>query len=216
MTTSRRLGIAVAALIAGSASVLAAPASASPGATAPANIVAANIVAANIVAANIVAAGPSAAPSARDAVQTCSQTYYPLPDPACQPGSTNPDVSQDNIDDTICVSGWTKTVRPATSYTNRLKVQQIAEYGYHNTDVADYEEDHLIPLGVGGDPSDPGNLWPQPRYGNLNAADKDVVEAELHRAVCDGRAGLVDAQNAIATDWTTALEVLCLEATHND
>jgi hypothetical protein len=121
-------------------------------------------------------------------------------------------VNQDTIDDTVCVSGWTKTVRPATSYTNRLKVEQIAEYGYHNTDVADYQEDHLIPLGVGGDPSDPRNLWPQPRHGDLNAADKDVVEAELHRAVCDGRAGLVDAQNAIATDWTTALKILRIEA----
>ena len=94
MTTSRRLGVAVAALIAGSASVLAAPASASPSAIAP---------------ANIVAASPSAAQSARGGVQTCSQAYFPLPDPDCQPGSTNPDVNQDNIDDSICVSGWTRT-----------------------------------------------------------------------------------------------------------
>jgi hypothetical protein len=205
MTTSRRLGIAVAALIAGSASVLGAPASASPGA--PGTIA----LAATAAPAAIVATDPSPAQRARDAVQTCSQDYLPLPDPDCQPGSTNPDVNPDNIDDTICVSGWTKTVRPATSYTNRLKVQQIDEYGYGDTDVADYEEDHLIPLGVGGNPRDPHNLWPQPRYGTQNAADKDVVELELHRAVCDGRAGLVDAQNAIATDWTTAFEVLGLE-----
>jgi hypothetical protein len=197
MTTSRRVGVAVATLIAGSASALAAPASASPGTSA---------------LANVSLAGSWAAQSARHAVQTCSLAYLPLPDPNCQPGSTNPDVDQDNIDETICVSGWTKTVRPATSYTNRLKVEQIEEYGYDNTDVADYQEDHLIPLGVGGNPSDPRNLWPQPRYGTQNAGDKDAVEATLHHAVCDGRADLVEAQNAIATDWTTALEVLYLES----
>ncbi|WP_406503203.1 hypothetical protein [Streptomyces sp. NBC_00212] len=37
----------------------------------------------------------------------CSQSYMPLPDPACQPGADNPDVTQDTIASTICVSGWT-------------------------------------------------------------------------------------------------------------
>jgi hypothetical protein len=46
---------------------------------------------------------------------------------------TNPDVTQDTIDSTICVSGWTSTVRPPSSYTTALKIQQIAEYGYTNT-----------------------------------------------------------------------------------
>src|SRR4051794_32216428 len=66
------------------------------------------------------AAGPAAA--------TCSRAYLPLPDPACTPGATNPDVTQGTIDATICVSGWTSTVRPPTSYTNPLKVRQIVAY----------------------------------------------------------------------------------------
>ena len=77
---------------------------------------------------------------------------------------TNPDVTQDTIDSTICVSGWTATVRPPASYTTALKIQQIADYGYTDTSTADYEEDHFIPLELGGSPTDPGNLWPEPRY----------------------------------------------------
>jgi hypothetical protein len=90
----------------------------------------------------------AAAPQAHAA--TCSQAYLPDPDPSCQPGAINPDVTQSSIDDTICVSGWTATVRPPTSYTNALKAQQIGEYGYADTALSDYEEDHLIPLELGG------------------------------------------------------------------
>lgn len=100
------------------------------------------------------------------------------------------------------------------TYTNRLKVQQIAEYGYEDTDTVDYEEDHHTPLSLGGHPTDPRNLWPQPRYATgpdeLTARDRDTVEYKLYRAVCHHRVDLVPAQQAIATDWTTALEVLGL------
>jgi hypothetical protein len=43
-------------------------------------------------------------------------------------------------------------VRPPTTYTNKLKAQQIAEYGYSDTSLSDYEEDHLIPLELGDAP----------------------------------------------------------------
>lgn len=161
-------------------------------------------------AAVLVATAPaSAAPIAPRAVAvSCSTANLPLPDSSCTPGATNPDVTQDSIDQTICVSGWTKTVRPPASYTNALKVQQIVEYGYADTSTADYEEDHLIPLELGGAPRDPHNLWPEPRYGNQTAANKDSVENALKRAVCAGQVALVNAQNAIAADWTTAESVV--------
>ncbi|MET8763342.1 hypothetical protein [Lentzea sp. NPDC004782] len=160
-------------------------------------------------AATLVTTPASAAPSAPHAVAlSCSTDYLPLPDPSCTPGATNPDVTQDTIDQTICVSGWTRTVRPPASYTNALKVKQIAEYGYDDTSTADYEEDHLIPLELGGAPRDPRNLWPEPHYGDRTAANKDSIENALKRAVCNGQVALVDAQNAIATDWTTAKSVV--------
>lgn len=140
--------------------------------------------------------------------QTCSQAYLPLPDPVCQPGAYNPDVTQDTINSTICVSGWTATVRPPSSYTTALKKQQIVEYGYTDTSTADYEEDHFVPLELGGAPRDPKNLWPEPEYGTKTAGNKDTVENKLKKAVCAGQVSLDDARTAIVTDWTTALAKL--------
>src|SRR6058998_3049874 len=85
-----------------------------------------------------------------------------LPDKTRTPGVANPDVTQGNIDQTICVSGWTKTIRPPSSYTSKLKVEQIKEYRYKDTRPGGYEEDHLISLQLGGHPTDPKNLWPEP------------------------------------------------------
>jgi hypothetical protein len=132
---------------------------------------------------------------------SCHARPGPLPDPVCTPGVANPNVSQATIKDTICKSGWTATIRPPASYTNKLKTQGIVAYGYTDTDTKSYEEDHLISLELGGSPDDPKNLWPEPG-GIPNAKDK--VENDLKSAVCDGRVKLVDAQRTIATDWTTA------------
>ncbi|MFB6536432.1 hypothetical protein ACFCY8_17240 [Streptomyces noursei] len=153
----------------------------------------------------LTAAGLVLTTGSAHAATTCSRSHLPLPDATCQPGAYNPDVTQSTIDSTICVPGWTKTVRPPVSYTTPLKIKQIAEYGYSDTDTADYEEDHLVPLELGGAPRDPKNLWPEPRYGNEPAASKDSVENKLKTAVCNGTVQLDAARSAIATDWTTAL-----------
>ncbi len=141
---------------------------------------------------------------------TCSTSYLPLPDPSCTPGSYNSDVTQSNIQSTICVSGWTDTVRPPTSYTNPLKAQGIIDYGYSDTSMADYEEDHFVPLELGGNPTDPKNLWPQPEYGSPKASTKDGVETKLKNAVCNGTVTLSAARTAIRNNWTTAESVLGL------
>ena len=65
-----------------------------------------------------------------------------------------------------------------------------------------YEEDHLISLQLGGNPSDPKNLWPQPYAGN-GARKKDVVETALKRLVCSNKMKLADAQKAIL-NWPDA------------
>jgi len=139
---------------------------------------------------------------------TCSQSELPLPDPACTPGALNPDVTQSTIGSTICVSGWTATIRPSTSYTNKLKAQGIIDYGYSDTSMSDYEEDHFLPLELGGAPKDPENLWPEPHSGNENSYSKDSVENAVKKAVCANQATLSDAQHAMLTDWTTAESVL--------
>ena len=57
-----------------------------------------------------------------------------IPIPARTPGATNPDITQENIRETICNPRWsTKSIRPEESYTHRLKIEQIAEYGYSDS-----------------------------------------------------------------------------------
>ena len=73
-----------------------------------------------------------------------------LPDPVLTPGAINLNVTQENIQQTVCVKGYTKTIRPPVYYTNKLKKQQIREYGYADMNPKHYEEDHLIALSIGG------------------------------------------------------------------
>ena len=110
------------------------------------------------------------------------------------PGVTNPDVTQRTIHTTICITGWTKTIRPPVDYTNRLKQEQLAAWQLPGT-PADYQEDHLISLGIGGHPTDPRNLWPEPRP---HAEEVDVLERDLRLRVCDGSITLAAAQRQIA------------------
>jgi len=124
------------------------------------------------------------------------------------PGALNPDVKQSNIKDNVCKANWTSTVRPTVTYTNKLKAAQLAgDYksfvAIYGADTKNYEEDHLISLQLGGSPSDPKNLWPEP-YAGDNARKKDVVETALKRLICSGGITLANAQKAIAKDWVAA------------
>jgi hypothetical protein len=95
----------------------------------------------------------------------------------------------------------TRAIRPPAAYTDALKRAQIAQYGFADTSLADYEEDHLVPLELGGDPRDPRNLWPESRLTHPGAAQKDKVEHALHEQVCFGGLALTVAQHEIATNW---------------
>jgi hypothetical protein len=120
-----------------------------------------------------------------------------LPDPNCTPGVADTAVREDNIKSTICRSGYTRTVRPPVSFTDRLKRQQMLAYG--DTDLPSaYEEDHLIALEIGGKGNDPRNLWPEPIQ---SAHEKDMVENAAHKVVCDGHLALNVAQTMMAQDW---------------
>lgn len=152
------------------------------------------------------AAGASttaAAPAVVRCQAIAGHTLYPLPDRNCTPGITWSRVTQADIGSTICRSGWTATIRPPERYTERLKVLGIAQYGYGDRRLGDFEEDHLIPLELGGSPTAPRNLWPEYDAGHI-PNKKDAVENALRRAVCAGRVGLAAAQRAIAVNWTTA------------
>lgn len=129
-----------------------------------------------------------------------------LPDAACTPGAIDQRVTQDTIGTTICVSGYTKTTRPSTAITDRVKRDQYAAYGLLGLSMAATELDHLVPLELGGAPADVANLWPEPYEQAWGARVKDRVENRLHELVCSGRLSLADAQQAMATDWKGAYQ----------
>jgi hypothetical protein len=111
-------------------------------------------------------------------------------DLARTPGVVNPDVTQANTADTICKRGWTRTIRPPTDYTSALKLKQMREYGVSGS-PAQYQEDHLISLELGGHPTDARNLWPEPYP---RAAEVDSIENDLNAKVCAGDMSLEEAQ----------------------
>ena len=118
-----------------------------------------------------------------------SKGPYPA-DFARTPGVVNPDVTQTNIASTICKHGWTRTIRPPTSYTNALKLKQMRDYGVGGS-PENYQEDHLISLELGGHPTDARNLWPEPYP---RASEVDSIENDLNAKVCSGDMSLDEAQ----------------------
>ena len=65
-----------------------------------------------------------------------------LPDRSCTPGAIDPAVTQANIGSTICRSGYTTTVRPPESQTEKFK-WDVAEPAYGQHDVSG-ELDHIV------------------------------------------------------------------------
>ncbi len=76
--------------------------------------------------------------------------------------------------------------------------------------TASYEEDHLIPLELGGAAADPRNLWPEPYVAALadgrstGAHVKDQFENQLKRKVCAGSVTLAKARADIGVFWVHA------------
>jgi len=116
----------------------------------------------------------------------------------------NPAVTQSMIDQTICVPGYAKGVRPATSYTNGVK-QMLMQRAKMNPSLAQYYElNHIIPLALGGHPRKLENLELLLRKGESGAKHKHRIEAKLHCLVCSGQVTLAQAQHEIASDWQAA------------
>jgi hypothetical protein len=122
----------------------------------------------------------------------------------------NPEVTQATIRTTICKVGWTATVRPPRSYTDALKRQQLAAlHAQHPSwTTANTEEDHRMPLELGGSPRDPHNLSPEfadePLASSPVHNRKDDAENTAKAAVCAGRQTLDQAQFYFVAEWLMA------------
>jgi hypothetical protein len=129
-----------------------------------------------------------------------------LPSARCTPGLRNPAVTQATIRRTICVSGWTATVRPPASITGPEKIASMRAYGLTGA-RSRYEYDHFLPLELGGAVNAAGNLWPEPDYASRQGFylnPKDRLENVLRSRVCSGALALATAQRLIVTNWVTA------------
>lgn len=119
-----------------------------------------------------------------------------LPDPHCTPGAINHAVKQTTIHSTVCVRGWTSTIRPPVTVTEPQKFASMRDYGV--TGPSGFEFDHLIPLELGGAPDSTRNLWPEP---HTNSYKKDRIENRLREEVCKGEMTLGHARRIMRTDW---------------
>lgn len=114
------------------------------------------------------------------------------------PGALNTAVTQATINQTICVRGWSESVRPSWSYTNALKYRLVsARHGK----MSDYELDHAIPIELGGATADPRNLWIEKHRGTYGSYAKDRLENRLHKLVCAGTLSLDEARREIWPHW---------------
>ncbi len=149
-------------------------------------------IAASTSSIQIIAVTPSAAElGARTKSSGCSADQS-LPDSACSPGA----VLTTDIQ-TICVPGYTKTVRDVPQSE---KQEVFAEYGIDWAQHSGYEVDHLISLELGGS-NDISNLFPESYSIKYNARTKDQFENYLHAQVCSGKMPIDVAQEEISTDW---------------
>lgn len=109
---------------------------------------------------------------------------------------------------TLCTAGSTKDARHVTQ---AMKNQVFERYGYKKGSYkpGDYEIDHFISLENGG-ANDIMNLWPEhycpigndPTKTNCwGAREKDKVETQLHRWLCQNKITLHDDQVILQTDW---------------
>jgi hypothetical protein len=117
----------------------------------------------------------------------------------------NPDVSQATVQKTICVSGFTASIRPSTSYTNGVKLKLLREQGRPSSAAPEFELDHRVPLALGGSPRSLANLQLQPWEGDDGAKKKDRLERRLQTLVCSGKVGLDEARRAMYFNWQAAL-----------
>lgn len=127
-----------------------------------------------------------------------------LPDPNITPGATDPEVTEANIKESICKVThftWTEGHTPPASFLEPIEKDLVQKYGYEDTNLKHYQLDHLIPLSLGGHPTDAKNMWPQVLLAKWSARRKDYLEEIMHDKVCKGEVSLKDAQEMFKTNW---------------
>ena len=137
---------------------------------------------------------------------TASELY--LPDPERTPGEIYREVRQHNLEQTVCMPGYSAMIRPNPNYTSALRKKFFKELNLPG-DLKEYRLDHLVPLCAGGHPYDQKNLWMQPVEAEWPDKAKNELEGSVCRALCKGDITLYEAQVLFMApaDWTKSYEV---------
>lgn len=142
------------------------------------------------------------APDGRTAPQLIAA--HVLPDPVQTPGVFNTAIAPSldavtpaEMKVTICTHGWTATVRPPVSYTNKLKIA-LTPFGRK---PGEYELDHAYSIEDLGSPRDPKNLWMMIYADRYGARVKDVLETKVSHLLCAGAITAQQAHDALLPNW---------------
>jgi hypothetical protein len=94
---------------------------------------------------------------------------------------------------------WPKSLGISAAY-NRPEAKRVSvlDEGGNGCERND------VPLEVGGNPTDPRNLWPEPLHGPWNAHTKDKLENLMHELVCSHHITLAEGRAAFLGDWIAA------------
>jgi hypothetical protein len=142
----------------------------------------------------------------------CTLGAHGLPDHSCTPGAADGEVlapslgNPGNLKGTICTPGWTSEARALDGELVPVMTAAAAAYNERGQAVLVW----LVPLSLGGS-NDASNMFPIPVAASSDDANaKATTDATVNKAVCAGTIGLAAAQQAMATNWTTALQQLGL------
>src|SRR3990167_10243648 len=130
-----------------------------------------------------------------------------LPDSACTTGAVAPDVPLEEL----CEKGYTLKTR---NVSQALKNKVYLLYGIEHRKPREYEIDHCVNLGIGGN-NDISNLWPQKYGGPLGAEKKDRLENFLRRKVCSSEITLEQAQSEMCHNWIRSYKKYGLDKAKN-
>ena len=115
-----------------------------------------------------------------------------LPDQSSTPGAVaSTDIAEICESDGEPGSAYSRAHRSMNEVARRA---DFARYGIPWSERGRYEDDHLVPLCLGGADTT-ANRWPQPRWGEWNAYQKDDLEGYACRTVCAGRLGALARRN---------------------
>lgn len=67
-----------------------------------------------------------------------------------------------------------------------------------------------MPPIIGGNPSDPRNLWPKPRISEWDAGKKVQPQFVTYRMICAQDLSLAELQHLMAASWVETWKKLCI------